>query len=73
MREYVKHLTFKVNCKQLDRSFGSDWNTCMHKDNPTAIMICSAEFCPRKGIRDATFDLRHGDERPAFDLQRTCA
>lgn len=62
MIRYRRHQEFKRNCGKLDRSYGSDWNTCRHAGNPTAINICSPEHCPRKGMRDATFDLRHGND-----------
>jgi hypothetical protein len=48
MRRFIVQRQFKRNCNKLDMSHGSDWNTCLHVDNPTAIQICSPEHCPRR-------------------------
>lgn len=46
--KYKDHSKYKQKCKYLDRSFGADWVTCLHKDNPTACKVCSDEHCPQK-------------------------
>lgn len=46
--EYAEHQKFKRHCDWLDRKFESDNVTCLHADNPTAIMVCSSEHCPVK-------------------------
>ena len=33
-------------CKFRDNRPGSDWVTCDHTDNPTALKVCSEEHCP---------------------------
>ena len=47
-RKYSRHKEFKRNCTWLDRSPGSDWVTCRHIENPTALQVCSYEHCPKK-------------------------
>lgn len=48
-RMFDLHHCYKRNCVYLDRSPGSDWVTCKHRDNPTVFEICSPEHCPKKG------------------------
>jgi hypothetical protein len=47
-QEFSWHQTRKRNCQSLDRSFGADWVTCLHADNPTALQVCSHEHCPER-------------------------
>lgn len=44
----MNHDQYKRKCGHLDRSPCSDWVTCLHKDNPTALQVCSDEHCPVK-------------------------
>ena len=43
---YGRHRKVARKCPFLDRRPSSDWVTCTHTDNPTAIQICSDEHCP---------------------------
>jgi hypothetical protein len=54
-QEFSRHQDRKRNCSFLDRSFSSDWVTCLHDDNPTALQVCSFEHCPEREI-----ELRNG-------------
>jgi hypothetical protein len=47
-QEFSRHQTRKRDCSFLDRSFGADWVTCLHDDNPTALQICAHEHCPER-------------------------
>lgn len=40
------HVEKKRKCSSLDRRPASDWVTCMHVDNHTAIRVCSFQHCP---------------------------
>jgi hypothetical protein len=41
-----RHRKKRDECASLERKFGSDWVTCSHPDNPTALSVCSYEHCP---------------------------
>lgn len=45
--KYEDHQRRRRDCASLDRTPGTDHVTCLHKDNPTQIKVCSAEHCPR--------------------------
>ena len=47
---YTKHKKKRRACKFLDHTPKSDWNTCPHLLNPTAIQVCSDEHCPIKPL-----------------------
>jgi hypothetical protein len=55
INEYALHQKFKRNCKWLDTAFSSDNVTCLHDDNPTALQVCSNEYCPKKGFNISDF------------------
>jgi len=38
--------TKRRGCIHRDRSYGSDWVTCLHRNNPTAIRVCNYDHCP---------------------------
>jgi hypothetical protein len=56
-RVFDLHHEFKRNCVNLDRSPGSDWVTCKHRDTPTVLEVCSPEHCPRRREWDDTFNI----------------
>jgi hypothetical protein len=39
------HQRKKRKCSSLERNPNSDWVTCTHVDNPTALGVCSHEHC----------------------------
>jgi hypothetical protein len=43
---FEKHNKKKDKCPSLERKPSSDWVTCTHANNPTAIRVCSYEHCP---------------------------
>lgn len=45
---FNEHNKYKRKCEHLDRRFGAGWVTCLHKDNPTGVRVCSHEHCPKK-------------------------
>lgn len=45
---FEDHKKYKKKCDHLDRRPCADWVTCLHKDNPTGVKVCSYEHCPEK-------------------------